>query len=141
MYSQHEISSAEHAHWFESLAADSNRVAMILELENCPSGFVQFNELPCGCVADWGFYSAPDAKKGAGRLLGMSALDYAFSELGYHKVCGQVIAFNKRSVSFHKALGFVEEGRLRDQYFDGTNYHDVFCFGILESDWRKFPIE
>ena len=141
MYSQHEISLAEHRRWFESLVSDSSRVAMILELDNIPAAFVQFNELSCGHVADWGFYNAPDARKGTGRILGISALNYAFSELGYHKVCGQVIGFNKQSISFHESLGFVKEGTLRDQYFDGASYHDVLCFGIFESDWQGCPNE
>jgi RimJ/RimL family protein N-acetyltransferase len=87
-------------------------------------------------VADWGFYLAPDAPKGSGRELGKQALDYAFTQLGLHKVCGQALGFNKRSIAFHTALGFTEEGCLREQHFNDGKFHDVVCFGLLSHEWQ-----
>jgi RimJ/RimL family protein N-acetyltransferase len=88
-------------------------------------------------VADWGFYIAPDAPKGSGRQLAYSALEYAFLKLNLHKVCGEALSFNDRSIKFHLALGFEQEGILREQYFDNENFHSVICFGLLEHEWRS----
>jgi UDP-4-amino-4,6-dideoxy-N-acetyl-beta-L-altrosamine N-acetyltransferase len=53
-----------------------------------------------------------------------------------HKLCGQALAFNERSIRFHQNLGFRREGVLRQQHFDGEQYHDVVCFGLLASEWH-----
>lgn len=137
MYSQHEITTDEHKSWFESAAEDPAKHILILESGSQPLGFVQFSELLHGRVAEWGFYVDPEASRGTGRKLGLGALDYAFRRIGYHKVCGQALAFNERSIIFHNSMGFLEEGVLREQHFDGERYHDVVCFGLLKIDWRK----
>lgn len=135
MYSQHEIGLDEHRRWFERAAQDPARHLLVFEKDGLPRGFVNLSLIASGGIADWGFYVAPEAPKGTGRLLGRSALDYAFIEVGLHKVCGQALAYNERSIRFHRSLGFLEEGTLRDQHHDGQRYHDVVCFGLLAAEW------
>lgn len=135
MYSQHKITLEEHTRWFSRAMQDPKRHLLIFEINGTPRGFFQINHVANGGIADWGFYAAPDAPQGTGRELGKSALQYAFETLGLHKLCGQALAFNKRSIHFHLSLGFQREGCLRQQHFDGEQYHDVECFGILASEW------
>lgn len=139
MYTQHEISLDEHQRWFERSLADPSRHLLIFEQNHQPLGFVNFNESGNGDVADWGFYAAPDAPKGSGRQLGSAALNHAFSQLKLHKVCGQALAYNQRSIQFHQSLGFQQEGILRDQHFAGECYHHVICFGLLSHEWQPNP--
>lgn len=140
MYTQHEITLVEHTSWFERASQDERKHLLIFERGNEPLGFVNFNCTSNAKVADWGFYIAPDAQSGTGRLLGQAALRHAFDVLALHKVCGQALAFNERSIRFHLRQGFRQEGVLRDQHFDGRNYHDVACFGLLASE-RPTPIK
>lgn len=136
MYTQHEIKLGEHQRWYEQASHDTYKHLLIFEADETPMGFVQFSQLNGSPIVDWGFYAAPDAHKGMGRRLGWAALRYAFQHLKLHKICGQALAYNEPSISFHRALGFQQEGRLRDQHFDGQNYHDVLCFGLLSSEWQ-----
>jgi UDP-4-amino-4,6-dideoxy-N-acetyl-beta-L-altrosamine N-acetyltransferase len=136
MFTKHEITMEEHLRWFEHSAQDKEKYLLIYEPYANPVGFIQFSKLPGSAVADWGFYAAPDAAKGSGRQLGLGALDYAFCHLNLHKVCGQALAFNEPSIRFHRALGFHQEGLIRDQHFDSQQYHDVLCFGLLRSEWQ-----
>ncbi|WP_233710290.1 UDP-4-amino-4,6-dideoxy-N-acetyl-beta-L-altrosamine N-acetyltransferase [Pseudomaricurvus albidus] len=136
MYTQHKISLAEHTHWFERASLDCKRHLLIFEQEERAQGFISFHEVSAGGIADWGFYTAPDAPKGTGKQLGISALMHAFARLGLHKICGQALAFNERSIQFHLRLGFRQEGILREQYFDGEKYHSVTCFGLLANEWQ-----
>lgn len=136
MYTQHEITLAEHKSWFERAANDACKSLLIFEINQQPLGFINFSKHSVGAIADWGFYLAPDAPKGSGRLLGHAALAYAFSQLKLHKICGEALAFNERSIRFHQSLGFIQEGNLRDQYFDGTSYHNVINFGLLADEWQ-----
>lgn len=135
MYTRHEITLAEHSRWFTRSAADPERHLLIFELESTPLGFINIHQIAPGGIADWGFYAAPDAPKGTGRQLGQAALYYAFVESCLYKLCGQALAFNEASIAYHRALGFTQEGRLRDQHFDGQKHHDVICFGLLASEW------
>lgn len=136
MFSQHEITLAEHRLWFERTMQNPKKHLLIFEANHQPQGVVSFSEVGDGGVADWGFYLAPDAPKGSGRQLGSAALSHAFTQFNFHKVCGQVLEYNQRSIRFHQSLGFRLEGSLRDQYFDGERYHQVNCFGLLCNEWH-----
>jgi UDP-4-amino-4,6-dideoxy-N-acetyl-beta-L-altrosamine N-acetyltransferase len=139
MYTQHEITLDEHLRWFERTLPDPKKHLLIYEVSTQPQGFVSFSEVGDGGVADWGFYAAPCAPKGSGRQLGRAALNHAFTQLRLHKVCGQALAYNERSIRFHQTLGFSQEGILRDQHFDGERYHNVIYFGLLCHAWQPNP--
>jgi UDP-4-amino-4,6-dideoxy-N-acetyl-beta-L-altrosamine N-acetyltransferase len=136
MYTQHEISLAEHSAWFERVSKDLSRHLLVFEIDGTPFGFINFDQVAPGGIAEWGFYAAPDAPKGTGCQLGEAALGHAFTQLGLHKICGQALAYNERSIKFHLSLGFKQEGILREQHFDGQKYHDVVCFGLLAAEWQ-----
>lgn len=136
MYSRHEIALAEHQRWFEEASESAHKHLLIFEAGSRRQGFVQLTQLGGSPVAEWGFYAAPDASKGTGRRMGHAALRYVFEHIGLHKLCGQALAFNEPSIRFHRALGFQQEGLLRDQHYDGQCFHDVLCFGLLISEWR-----
>lgn len=136
MLSQHEIGLDEHRRWFAKAAQDPTRCLLLAEAAGQPLGYVHFSGVAAGAVADWGFYAAAGAPPGAGSRFGRAALAHAFTVLGVHKVCGQVLAGNAASLRFHRKLGFVEEGVLREQQRIGETYHDLICFGLLRREWR-----
>lgn len=136
MYNTELISLERHAGWFEKASLEPGRHLLVFEREGRPAGFVNLHETARGSIFDWGFYAAPDAPKGTGQVLGQAALRFAFTEAGAHRVCGQVIAYNEKSLRFHLRLGFAPEGILREHHFDGARYHDVHCFGLLLAEWR-----
>ncbi len=136
MYTQHEISLEEHTQWFERASVDANRHLLVFEVDAVSLGFINIHQIAPGGVADWGFYVAPDVPKGTGRQLGQAALRYAFTQARFHKLCGQALAYNERSIKFHLNQGFQQEGILRDQYFDGQRHHDVVCFGLIAAEWQ-----
>ena len=136
MYTTHEIRLEEHRQWFTNASTNPAIELLVYELDGNAQGFVNITQTRCPEVADWGFYLSPVAPRGSGRELGRQALTYAFEQLRLHKVCGQAPGFNERSIAFHRALGFTEEGRLRDQHFDGSEFHDVVCFGLLDREWQ-----
>lgn len=141
MLTQHEFGEEEHRQWFERADADPSRCLLIYAPEEIPLGYVGFSGLTGAKVADWGFYLAPDAARGAGVKLGVAALRYAFEELGVHKVCGQALAFNVASINFHRKLGFQQEGVLREQHLIVGAYHDLVCFGLLRPEWDARRVE
>ena len=136
MYTQHEITLAEHQSWFERSLRDLKKHLFVFEVNHQPLGFLNFKETRNGGIANWGFYAAPDAPRGSGRQLGRAALNHAFTQLKLHKINGQALAYNECSIKFHQTLGFLQEAMLRDQHFEGERYHYVICFGLLRYEWQ-----
>lgn len=136
MFTQHEISQDEHRSWFQKASISPDIKLLMFEIDSMPLGFLTFTKKVQSSVADWGFYVSPDAPKGTGTQLGHAGLEYGFTELHLHKICGQALSHNLNSIRFHKKLGFVQEGLLRDQYSDGRQYYDILHFGILQSEWE-----
>ncbi|HEX9035623.1 MAG TPA: GNAT family protein [Ktedonobacterales bacterium] len=74
--------------------------------------------------------------KGYGREALRLLLDYAFRIRNLRRVCLDVAAFNERAIRAYRALGFAEEGRLRQHIWIGDRYDDLVCMGLLREEWR-----
>ena len=74
--------------------------------------------------------------KGYGTEAGRLILNYAFDELGVHRVMLRAYAFNAGALRMYAKLGFREEGRLRDAYYRHGSFHDTILLSILEDEWR-----
>ncbi len=134
MFQRAPVTAEAHAKWFANSQGLSSRHLLIYEMDG-PAGFVQFNRIGEAGVAEWGFYLAPEVPRGSGYGLGVAALDHGFRALDFHKVFGQVLARNERSLQFHRRLGFVQEGVLREHHPQEGGYQDVHCFGLLRTEW------
>lgn len=139
MYNQHEISLQEHRDWFERMQADSSaRCYLYRDTTDEPSGVVNFTNISQEHrTAFWGFYARPGAPSGTGKRILYTALEYAFNELGLHKLNGEALATNAASVHLHEQCGFTREGLFREQYFDGEQYVDVIRMGLLAREWSE----
>jgi UDP-4-amino-4,6-dideoxy-N-acetyl-beta-L-altrosamine N-acetyltransferase len=141
MFNTGEIPWDEHVVWFERTLLDPRKHALVFERNEQAAGFACIHEYSSGMIAEWGFYKAPVAPGGTGKLLAEATLHHAFEVLNLHKIYAQVLHFNKRSIDLHQALGFTLEGVLKDQHFDGHAYYDVFCFGIRRGEWAASALQ
>ena len=62
-------------------------------------------------------------------------LDYAFNELGLHRVKALVLESNKGSIKMHKKCGYIEEGILRDSVWKNGCFHNQLVLSILDGDY------
>lgn len=73
-----------------------------------------------------------------GRGFGQDAvallLKYGFGDLNLHRIELEVRADNVRAVELYRRLGFREEGRLRERWFDENRYHDIVVMGLLRQE-------
>ena len=76
--------------------------------------------------------------KGYGLEAAGLIINYGFQQLNLHRIYSNAVAFNERSIKFHKKVGFREEGRLRQAMFKNGQYHDLVQFGILREEWKGF---
>lgn len=66
-----------------------------------------------------------DAGHGHGRRMLTQLCDYLRDYLAIRKVSLEMIAGNARALKLYASLGFVEEGRLKSQYFTSGRFEDV----------------
>lgn len=79
--------------------------------------------------------------KGYGREAICWILEFAFQNLGLHKVNIECFEHNPGALRLYERLGFVKEGFGREQwFFQGRFWGDV-RLGMLENEWRELRKE
>lgn len=134
MFLQHEINFDEHLCWFNTASVDESRRLLIFEVDSVPLGYVNFS-LNDVDEAVWGFYIAPDAPKGTGRLLGKAALNYVFGPLGIKCLWGNVLSTNVASQNFHIRQGFNLENTLTSKTNETPNSSEVKRYFLTRRAW------
>ena len=76
------------------------------------------------------------AGKGFATRAFVRVMEYYFNELRYQKCDVYIYEFNEASHHFHKKLGFVEEGRLRREYYTNGRFYDAIYYGLTAEDFR-----
>jgi diamine N-acetyltransferase len=83
-----------------------------------------------------GIYDPDYLGKGYGRDAIETLLRWAFRVQNWRRVWLTTLATNERAIRCYHALGFVEEGRLREQAFFDGRYVDEIQMGMLRSEWE-----
>src|SRR3954469_5340281 len=73
--------------------------------------------------------------RGYGREALRLLVDYGFRMQNYRKIWLSVHAGNERAIRSYRAVGFVEEGRLREQVWSGGRYEDIVLMALFRSDF------
>ena len=140
MYSDHEISRAEHDRWFAGIAGDATRKYWIIELDGEPVGLANLADIsPVNRKASWAYYLASPAVrgKGVGAFVEVFVLDHAFRDLALNKLCCEVLLENEAVWKMHESFGFQREALYRDHVWKSGAAHDVVGLAILAPDWAK----
>lgn len=69
--------------------------------------------------------------KGFGSEAAAMAVNYAFEELGLHKVFLRVFAHNERAIKSYKNAGFVQEACFKDDVCIDGKYYDMVFMAII----------
>jgi RimJ/RimL family protein N-acetyltransferase len=115
-------------------------LAIVPHAHPSPVGLLQLRQLEPGFrVAEWGVAMAAQYW-GAGLFLDASRLlfDFAFNELGVHRLEARAAVANGRSQAAMLKLGAVQEGVLRRSLTtsDGQRLDQVL-WSVLADDWRQ----
>ena len=74
--------------------------------------------------------------KGYGRKAIQLLLRYAFMTLNLNRIYLRVFENNLRGINSYRAIGFVEEGRMRQAKFSEGAYLDILLMSVLRSEWQ-----
>lgn len=75
--------------------------------------------------------------RGYGTEASKLLLDYAFAVLGYHKVNLDLFEYNARALAVYEKLGFVVEGRRRENHWSRGRFWDEILMGVTAEEWWK----
>ena len=73
--------------------------------------------------------------KGWGTKATRFMTEYAFKELGLHKIKALVIKDNQPSYHMFKKCGYIDEGILVDENYKNDRYYDVVMMAAFENGW------
>jgi len=83
-----------------------------------------------------GIYDPEYLAHGYGRDAITTLLSWAFEIQNYRRIWLETYALNERAVRSYRAVGFVEDGRLREHAFYAGCYVDVLVMGLLREESR-----
>jgi len=137
MYTDHEISTEEHANWIASLRGNKRQQVFAVVRDGIAAGLVSLSAInEQQKHAEWAFY-IDEAMQGAGigSIIEFKLLDYAFNEAGLEKLNCEVLATNQPVIRLHEKFGFVREGVRRKNVVKNGERIDVVLLGILKDEW------
>lgn len=121
-------------------AAGTNACFVILGPDaDTAVGLIQIRALEGGFrVAEWGFALTHELW-GTGLFINSArlALQFAFDELGVHRLEARAAVRNGRGNAALRKLGAVPEGVLRQAFFRSGEHMDQVLWALLADDWRQ----
>jgi RimJ/RimL family protein N-acetyltransferase len=130
------VAEDEHQQWFRSLSTRTDTVFFAIEVgsANTHIGNVWLADIDRRHrKAEVRIVIGDPAQSGSGsRAIDLIAT-HAFDAMGLHRLYAYVLAFNPRARRAFEKCGFVLEGTLCDDRFDGTAFVDAFLLGRLSS--------
>jgi RimJ/RimL family protein N-acetyltransferase len=75
--------------------------------------------------------------RGYGRDVLRTLLRWAFVIENFHRISLETWATNERALRCYQAVGFVEEGRMREAAWIAGHYVDVVQMGVLRHEWLE----
>ena len=140
------MSLAEEEIWFETtLERDPVKQPFAIEVKQDESwvhiggcGFHEVNErarhaelgILIGRKDLWGQGYGTEAMK--------VLMKHGFDTLNFRRIYLRVFEFKERAIRLYQGLGFVEEGRLRQDCFRNGRYWDTILMGLLRSEWQGY---
>ncbi len=137
-----EVSRADQHRWFETEVQGNPRTRMFAITDRATGRLLGACGLcyidPVRRSADFSIYIGADGRyiddhyaPDAGRLL----LDYGFRELNLHRIWAEIYAIDQAKQALLPALGFLQDGRLRDAHFTHGAWCDSVMYSLLSSDY------
>ena len=75
--------------------------------------------------------------QGLGSEAVAATIDFAFQELGLHRIEADVDPRNERSLRLLEQLGFHREGHLRERYYMNGERQDAVMMAVLRTAWKS----
>lgn len=139
MYSDHQISVAEHDRWFNGIAGDSRRRFWVIEADDVPVGLTSLADIDNlhGRATIARYIADPAVRgRGMGGFAEFKVIDHALLRMGLRKVWSEVLETNAVAWRLHMAHGFQQEALFRGHVVKNGQPANVIGLGLLAQEWR-----
>ncbi len=125
------------AGWFQAESgADQSSVFIYTGKEGGLQGaMLLFRSLGAGDEAQIGWVEAEGSTPHALSRMMLDSLELVFSALGLRRLTWDLVDPDDGLVGRYSKLGFLVEGRFREQFRDGQSHRDVTRLALLQADW------
>ena len=140
MYTDHQISEAEHRAWFAKMRSCLDASYWIVEYDGRPVGLANVVEINFDHrSAAWAFYlaEAQVRGKGVGLYVEYCVLACVFDYWELETLRCEVLETNADVCALHKSVGFAETGRLSRRTTKGEMSVDAIAFAMTKYDWNS----
>jgi RimJ/RimL family protein N-acetyltransferase len=125
---------------FDDVVKDTQAFTFAIEIDGTfvgTCGLTNLNRVNGTAELGIGIFDRAFLGVGHGRQVLRLLLDYGFDLQNLRRIWLEVHATNERAVRAYRAVGFVQEGRLREHVWSGGRYDDLVQMGLLRSEWRS----
>jgi ribosomal-protein-serine acetyltransferase len=126
--------------WLDRVLSDEgNFDGTGLFVDGAYAGGVGMTIDPFGVTGEIGYWISREFEgRGLVTRAVKAFIDMGFEELGLHRIFIRAGVDNVRSRAIPERLGFTNEGVLRGEGkgSDGSGFHDLVAYGLLEEEWR-----
>lgn len=126
--------------WFDKNLGRTDRFDAVIEADGVPCGTIGLLSIDRkNSKAEYYIAMGETELKGKGVSTQASKLilDYAFSELGLNRVYLFTETENIAAQKLFEKVGFVKEGRLKNDIVSHGRFVDRFAYGICKEDYQK----
>lgn len=138
MYSDHQITPAEHDVWLKAALTQKDRAFWIIELDGAGVGLANLARIDLvNRRCEWAYYLADPATRGrgVGQAVEFAMLSHVFETLKLNKLWCEVLIENEAVWKLHERFGFAREALFRDHVIKSGRGRDVVGLGMLARDW------
>lgn len=130
------VSEGQQQRWFEAISTSKSSKRFVVE--EADGGFVGVFRLDQVDLQNRNALVGLDItpnKRGNGyaKKTFLAMHDYLFDALGLHRLGLYTLASNSIAINLYKALGYTQEGCLKDAIFREGDFCDLLVFGLLRA--------
>lgn len=130
------VTRKDHLNWLETKVDKGlvHQFIICMNSDGFPVGSIYLQNFEVdNKKAEWGIYIGEEKAygKGVGTEAAKLILNYAFENLGMHKVVSRVLAYNQASIRMNEKAGYVKEAYFKDELYIEGKYEDLIMFGAI----------
>lgn len=128
--------------WFENNSLDSNRIDLVICLQESGEmigdiAMLDIDHHNRNAVVRIAIFEENFCGNGYGTEAMHLLLKHGFEIENLHRIGLDVFSYNSRAIKTYEKLGFKREGVIRDELFLNGEYHDSILMGILEDEFSQ----
>jgi len=148
MFTDIERSMDNQKKWHQKIQTDETSQYWVISYQDKPIGMVYLSNIDfSNKQCTWGYYIGEASSRMLGGIIPPYLFNYVFHEMGFSKICAEIMEGNENAIKLNEMFGFKLIERRENNIHKYDEDHDVFVYELLGSAWnasgkyKKFTAE